>query len=311
MLNDTITHEISYQSPFHLEENWSIHSENHNKNCTFAELDSLISKGILNTIDLEIIKLLGRWSYINTHNISLALNDTLPLAYQKPDYRSNLRKLVNAGIIIRHFIFSADASIAPTPITPLRFYSLSPGAFSYISPQIETAHKQRLLLTDIQIIEALAVSQFMIQLLANNHLQIKHCRTQITRIINHSPMLIPAEFTVTCSSHMPRLNIHVLCARGNKQSISNVISGTRVLLECISKQQDSFSPHMIIILAESMHEIPSVHKGTLSSPCSSCIYYTTDQAIFTDVLFNALYQCDESNGHLAIMRIKMRDTLIS
>ena len=72
-------------SPFHFQEGYQIRVENKNKNCSHYEIDTLTLKGLLNPIDFEILKLLGTYCYVNTHNLSFALNQILPENYRKSD----------------------------------------------------------------------------------------------------------------------------------------------------------------------------------------------------------------------------------
>ena len=60
-------------SPFHFQEGYQIQIENRNKNCSHTEIDTLALKGLLNSVDFEILKLLGTYCYVNTHNLNSAL----------------------------------------------------------------------------------------------------------------------------------------------------------------------------------------------------------------------------------------------
>ena len=63
-----------------------MYCENHNKNCTHAEIDLLNAKGILGTVDFTIMKLLKEYFFLNTYNIKYALDHILDENYKKPSY---------------------------------------------------------------------------------------------------------------------------------------------------------------------------------------------------------------------------------
>ena len=296
-----------YASPFHLEENWCIRTENRNHNCTHAEIDTLISKEIINTIDLEIMTLLCKWRFVNTHNITIALNHSLPGPYKKTDYSRNLRKLVRAGIIIRHYLSSTDNCEATIPITPLRFYSLSPGARSYVSQHLDLSSRQSPLLSDIQIMESLAVSQLMITLSSSESTNIKSCHTAVTRQTKQGALLLPAQFCFRMQPDVPSLKVYVFCGRSNPGSLNKLVLDTCTLLQLL----DPAESFIIIVLLETTNDIAFVHQRTITKSRAtnfSRLYYTTDHAIFTDSLFNSLYQCDESDGVLSINRVELSTT---
>ena len=306
--NKTENNIASSQSPFHLEEHWSIQIENHNRNCTHTEIDILLSKGILNHIDFEIIKLLGRCKYINTRNITIAMSYILPPAYQKEDYSRNLKKLVNAGILLRHYITLADCDTPHTPISPLRFYSLSAGAHSYIAEFLDSSSNPSAFLSDVQIIESLAASQFMIQLRASQDLQITNCHQLVIRKVCNTALLIPAECYIRTRSQKPPFRLFLLCGRSRQDSLTNVVKTCSIFLKHLNARDDQSYPYLIIILLESIHDISVVHKR-ISMQSSyfnlSLLYYTTDNTICTESFWHSLYQCAESDGFISITRVKL------
>ena len=81
-------------SPFHFQEGYQIQIENRNKNCSHTEIDTLALKGLLNPVDFEILKLLGTYCYVNTHNLNYALNHTLPGKLPKTRLQKKFEKAV-------------------------------------------------------------------------------------------------------------------------------------------------------------------------------------------------------------------------
>lgn len=298
----------SSSSPFHLEQHWCIQIENHNRNCTYAEIDSLLSKGILNKIDLEIIKLLGTWKYVNTHNITVAMNHMLPFAYQKEDYSRNLKKMEKAGILLRHYISSTECDEPHTPVSPLRFYSLSAGTRSFITPFLDIPDSYTSLLSDIQIIESLAVSQFMIYLHSLQNYQVTNCHVSVIRKAEGQTILIPAECYIRIGPRRLRSKLFILCARSRPDSLTSVVQNSCTLLRNLGAKESQQVPYMFIILLESLHDISIIHKRISmhsSDLYFSSIYYTTDNAIYTGQFSDSLYQCEETDGMFSINRIQL------
>lgn len=151
------------QTPFHMDLDWESRLENTNRNCTHAEIDTLISKGIVGAVDLEIMRLLGTYKFLNAYNIQYHLNNlsSLNKHYKKPTYTSNLKKLTKAGILARYrFIHPCDSS---KEVTGLSFYDLTAGSYSYIAPVIAAPYFKQTRLEDPRKMELLALNQFLLR----------------------------------------------------------------------------------------------------------------------------------------------------
>lgn len=191
-------------SPFHFQEGYQIQIENRNKNCSHTEIDTLALKGLLNSVDFEILKLLGTYCYVNTHNLNYALNHTLPENYRKQDYKRNLKKLSDAGILLKHSIcMQTDGEgSARQIVSPLRFYSLSPGARSYISSLMEVPYISNQTLPAYRIIELMAAAQLLIRFQASYRNSVKRsfliCINRLALICSfwmHTSVIPPARGT--------------------------------------------------------------------------------------------------------------------
>ena len=93
----------SRKLPFRLKEGWDLVSDNTNSSCSHAEIETLIQKRTINLIDLEIIRVLATYHYVNHHNLTLALSMRLHPGYLKTSYLNNIRKLKRAGILISYY----------------------------------------------------------------------------------------------------------------------------------------------------------------------------------------------------------------
>lgn len=153
------------KTPFHMEDCWESRLENKNHNCTHSEIDTLILKHIVGPVDLAIMRTLATYKYLNAYNIQCFLNDLSPLQefYKKGYYSCNLKKLVKAGILARYHYIRFENGL-PEGASPLRFYDLTPGAYSYISPVTTAAYPLQTCVSDVRKLELLALNQFLIRM---------------------------------------------------------------------------------------------------------------------------------------------------
>lgn len=130
-------------TPFRLEDGWDLVSDNTNSSCSHAEIETLIQKRTINLIDLEIIRVLATYHYVNHHNLALALSMRLHPGYLKTSYLNNIRKLKRAGILISYYparLTDMAEGIPLSPASPLRLYCLSQPAFTYMEAITPDAH---------------------------------------------------------------------------------------------------------------------------------------------------------------------------
>ena len=152
------------RTPFHLEDGWDLVSDNANSSCSHAEIDTLIQKRTINLIDLEIMRVLAAYHYVNHHNLALALSMRLHPGYQKTSYLDNIRKLKRAGILLSYYparLSDMAAGVSFSPASPLRLYCLSQPAFTYMEAITPDAHPM-LPFSARRKMELAAANQFLI-----------------------------------------------------------------------------------------------------------------------------------------------------
>lgn len=293
--------EIILPSPFHCDSSHHIITENKNRNCTHAEIDLLSSKGLLNTIDFAILKLLAKYRYLNAYNITIALKQELHEGYQKDDYKRNLRKLVKAGILIRHAIGHSvseeETEQSFVIASSLRFYELSHGAYTYIAPSIPDSYKQKRIMSNLQVFNSLAVSQFLIHFNADYQFCIKSIRRDIVLNAGEETLNIPAEIHTFASEILPALRICLLCARDNAESRKTLLTSLPLLSHYLNSNPEQDYKTLILLLVENMCDIPDIHHRilTMHNTLPPNLFYITDTSILTAPIFQNLYICDETN----------------
>ena len=308
-------------SPFHFQEGYQIQIENRNKNCSHTEIDTLALKGLLNSVDFEILKLLGTYCYVNTHNLNYALNHTLPENYRKQDYKRNLKKLSDAGILLKYSIcMQTDGEgSARQIVSPLRFYSLSPGARSYISSLMEVPYISNQTLPAYRSIELMAAAQLLIRFQASYRNSVKKILFNLHKQIGSHLLLLDAYIRYSASqgdSSSPAVHLFLLCGRDNGDNYADIVLRSRLLFCWLDRRKEEYPCHMILLLLESISDIPPVYLQVRNPYMSGKtgitdslypLYFTLDTNVLVQPLFDALYQCEieEDSGRCKISKISL------
>lgn len=306
MNNKDDLHYTLHPSPFHMEDDWFIFCENTNKNCTQKEIDALIAKGIISHIDLEIMRLICRYGFINTYNIGYALSYTLIPAYRKSSYQRNIQKMVRAGILLKYSIRIGNTSVS-TFASPMHFYALSAGAQTYISPHVDSPFSRKWALSPYDIMNCLSVSQLLIHFLkdyGSNCLVSTRCSEHSKR--NNTIMLdgVIRFNKETCHFKSPT-QLALISVRDTIELYSNapdrIIDTANILKENYPKFD-----LIIVIIAESLSSVRNISQIMQSQEGLSDMicpyYYTTDTLLHTDPLFESLFTLlIDSNSNLSII----------
>lgn len=311
MTNNNYTGLALSPSPFHLEDAWCILKENKNCNCTHAEIDALTAKGLLNGVDFEIMKLLSVYPFVNTYNLEYALLHGMSEFYQKSEYTKNLRKLVKAGILIKHCLADRTTGEKPIIVSPFRFYSLSPGAYSYMSSFMDNPHDIQFRLRDSQIIELLSATQLLIHTKVAYPDCVKRQRLCVRKKIGSKQLMIPAYLVFQHAKEYPPLHVLILSGRATQNSRERLLEDIATLFEWLDKNEEPYHNYMILLLLETLHEIPVIQSKIAGARIRGKlhpVYYALDTNLLTHPLFDCIYQCEEIDGKPHIDRIRFRIT---
>lgn len=289
-------------SPYHMDQNWHIVCENKNKNCSPKELDTLITKEIINYVDLEIIRLLGRFGFVNSYNITFSMSTVLPLSYRKESYQKNIRKMVRAGILLRYSIH-IDKKLDSPYAVPLRFYTLSPGAQSYINPHLDVPFSRRLVLTQDNIFDCLAASQLLIHFENTYSDDYTIFPRHIRKLYGERKHYTLIDGMIR-SDHCPivsgkRMQLLLLSIRDTVSSMSHFTDRIYQLID-VAKADASIYESFIIVITESISSIKMLAKYTsnaIDNSISVPIFYTTDVILHSSSLFSSLFSVSTNTGN--------------
>ena len=155
------------KTPFYLETGWELVTENKNPACSHAQIEQMIQKRTINLIDMELLKILASFHYLNHYHIAYLLEERLHPNYHKSSYLNNLNKLKRAGIVLCYVPVAAGAATGdalPAPASPLRLYALSQGAYTYMEPVTPNARAMQPA-ASLRKVEIAAANQFILHFL--------------------------------------------------------------------------------------------------------------------------------------------------
>lgn len=153
------------KTPFYLETGWELVTENKNPACSHAQIEQMIQKRTINLIDMELLKILASFHYLNHYHIAYLLEERLHPNYHKASYLGNLNKLKRAGIVLCYVPVAAGAAAGDAPpASPLRLYALSQGAYTYMEPITPNSHAMQPA-GSLRKVEIAAANQFILHFL--------------------------------------------------------------------------------------------------------------------------------------------------
>lgn len=314
MNNDEKLSDITSKTPFHLDSAWELLIENRNKSCSHSEIDKLIQNRIINLIDVEIIKILAVYPFINSNCITFLLNKNLHPGYQKVSYLNNLNKLKKAGVVLRYFPVepnTASNSTEPSshsPVAPLRLYALSQPAYTYIAPLTEDSHKISVV-SSLHKIELASLNQFLahFQVLYSN--KIKYTEYQKKSKIGSTAFRIDA--VVHCHSKHPvfeftdQISLYVLSVREYGNWLKNIITRLKILRIWLERRQDDFSVPFVLLLIENLSMSLSIFSQMqdVSVLEGFPVYFCPDVLLMQYPPLDSIYSCEVSkDGRLTAIR---------
>lgn len=317
--NEATTDLLVTQTPFRLEDGWEMVPENRNTSCSHAEIETLIQKRILSLIDLEIMKILAAYHYLNHHNIRLELEQRLHPGYRKESYSDNLRKMKRAGILLCYVPVPAsplsDADpmpgTSPVPATsPLKLYCLSTGAFTYMVPLTE-AHPL-LPSSARRKIELAAAGQFLIQFLKNYRDNVIGYEYEKGTKIGNTPFLLDAVIrhhaTLPGLPEPQTVTLFLLALRRCRNWERAALSRLSLFRIWLSRHGGECILPLPVLLVEDIAMVLNLYAQmqTMNTLSKLYVYFCPDSLLMTVPPLQALHRCETNdNGKVIAIRINM------
>lgn len=313
-VQDEVPTSILSKTPFHTREGWDLILENKNPTCSHAEIDTLIQKRIINLIDIELIKALAQFPYTNIHNITFYLNNSgvLHVNYQKKSYLANLNKLKKAGIVAR-YCFACKPGVSPATslqaASPLRLYSLTPPALTYIAPLLLNPAPLPMSSDTLRKLEIAALNQFIIHFQAAYTEHIKHI--DYLRTFKNGTMPYVIDAIIQYHSQNPvyqmagTISLILLSVRESSGWIPRTVNQLKKLRSVISRYPDKYRLPFYLIIMESITMIIDLYPYLQTPPLQGIpFYYSLDTASSAYPPLDCLYSCQQSEEDSSITAIR-------
>lgn len=309
---ETISDALTTRTPFHMEDGWEFVTDNTNASCSHAEIETLIQKRIINLIDIEIMKVLATYHYINHYNLLTALKMRLHTGYQKASYLSNIRKLKKAGILLSYRpVCSSDMAagfIAP-PAAPLRLYCLSQSAGTYMERICDSPHPL-LPSSARRKVELAAAGQFLIQFSAHYDERIIGIEYQKGTKLGNTPFLIDA--VIRYHMVLPRqqeeslVTLLLLSVREHKNWEKSALSRIHLLRVWLSRHESESLLPLPVLLVENINMATTLYAKiySMETLAGFSVYFCPDSLLLAYPPLQALYRCEISeDGKVTAVRM--------
>lgn len=309
-INEALTDCLVTRTPFRLEEGWELAVENVNTACSHAEIETLIQKRILNLIDLEIMKVLATYHYLNHHNIRIELEQRLHPGYRKESYSDNIRKMKRAGILLCFVpvLINNPPDKDSVPISsPLRLYCLSTAAFTYTEALTEAhpIHPS----SARRKIELAAAGQFLIQFLRHYKNHVIWYEYEKGARIGNTPFLMDA--VIRYHAIIPGLageqtiTLFLLALRRGRNWGQAALTRLGLFRIWLSRHEMECIIAFPILVVEDISMMIELYAQTQASESLSAlhVYFCPDSLLMAVPPLQALYRCEvNDNGKVTAIR---------
>lgn len=301
-------------TPFRLEDGWDLVSDNANPSCIHAEIEALIQKRIINLIDLEIMRVLASYHYINHHNLAMALSMRLHLGYQKTSYLNNIRKLKRAGILLSYYPVSlADmaAGALISPASPLRLYCLSQAAFTYMEAITPDTHPIPPFSARRKM-ELAAANQFLITFQKHYGEQLAGYEYEKGAKIGNTPFLIDAviRYYALFSGRQEKelVTLFLFSIRRQQGWEKGALTRLHLFRVWLSRHGEGCRTPFPVLMVENLSMALALYARMqgMDSLAGLPVYFCTDGLLMVYPPLQALYQCETGeDGKVRAVRIEM------
>lgn len=302
------------RTPFHLENCWELITDNTNTSCSHAEIETLIQKRIINLIDMELLKALACYHYINHHNLRMALKLRLHPAYQKSSYLDNIRKLKKAGILLSYRPINSENKAESISVSPTRLYCLSQSAYTYMESITSNAHPI-LPSSARRKMELAAVNQFLIQFETHYGDKITEIEYQKGTKLGNTPFILDSliRYRTTFPGHqgIHLITILLLSIRKHQNWEKYALSRLHLLGIWRSRHEAECLLPMPVILVEDITMAITLYTKmqNLESLSVLTVYFCPDSLLMVHPPLEALYRCEVGEeGQISAVRVRLIET---
>lgn len=316
--DEAVTDYLVTQTPFHLGDDWEFVTDNANPSCSHAEIETLIQKRILSLIDLELMKVLASCHYLNHHNLTAALRLRLHPGYQKASYLDNIKKLKKAGILLSYHPIRKEemaAGSAAAPVSPVRLYCLSQGAYTYMEQLCPNAHPL-LPSSARRKMELAAVGQFLVQFETHYGEQISAMEYQKGTKLGSTTFLLDALIRYRTvfpgQQNQSLVTLLLLSIRRQKGWEKDALSRLHLFGIWLSRHKAECTLPLPVLLVEDIAMAAALYARIhgMESLSGITVYFCPDSLLMVYPPLQALYRCEAGeDGKVTAVRVILEKPL--
>jgi len=283
-------------SPYLFKNNMVCVNDSKKTGCDFKELNSLLKKGHLNSIDCEIVSLLKRYEYLTKLSITGALNSSLSDDLKKSDYRVNIKKLCNYGLVNRfHLSYTENDVEKRTP----SFYRLTASGRAFVSrleEGIAVSILKRVYSSAVADGKPLAI----LKLLVSNQFAISVGNTY--DVVGYSNFDIKVGKSIFCLKYWFRAgntDVVLLVARRNSNWKKEIVSQISFINEYCQKDSSLIKAPIYLVISEDEFQCSEFerYRKTCDKVSSLSVLYSTDVSLVNGDILDNLLRVVPSNDY--------------
>lgn len=310
--SETETDLLISKTPFYLEPGWELVTENKNPSCSHAQIEQMIQKRLINLIDMELLKTLASFHYLNHYHIARALETRLHPNYHKTSYLGNLNKLKRAGLVLCYVPVAAGAlaeDTPPAPASPLRLYCLSQGAYTYMEPITPDAHAIQPA-GSLRKIEIAAANQFILHFLHHYAERVSSLEYLKPVRLGTSALTIDGILQYRAAfrkGDAPELvSLFVLSIRKQENWERRACMRLHLFKVWLSRHSAEYRIPFPVLVVENMAMAISLFSVLQAQENPLPVYFCPESLLMLYAPFSAIYQCEaDEEGRIKAVRLDM------
>lgn len=310
--SETETDLLISKTPFSLESGWELVTENKNPSCSHAQIEQMIQKRTINLIDMELLKILASFHYLNHYHIARALEARLHPNYHKTSYLGNLNKLKRAGLVLCYIPVAAGAlteDTPPAPASPLRLYCLSQGAYTYMEPITPDAHAVQPA-GSLRKIEIAAANQFILHFLHHYGQKVSSLEYLKAVRLGTSALTIDGilQYRAAFRKEEPPelVSLFVLSIRKQESWEKRACMKLHLFKVWLSRHSAEYRIPFPVLVVENMAMAVSLFSILQIQENPLSVYYCPENLLMLYAPFSSIYRCEaDEEGRIKTVRLDM------
>ncbi len=301
------------KTPFYLETGWELVTENKNPACSHAQIEQMIQKRTINLIDMEILKILAAYHYLNYYHVVYLLKERLHQYYHKTSYLDNLNKLKRAGLVLCYIPVRSGEMAGEHPLTPaspLRLYCLSQGAYAYMEPFTKDSHA--LPPSDsLRKIETAAANQFIIHFL--HHYKDTASLQEYVKTVRLGTSLLTINGilryqTVFYKDQPPEpVSLFVLSIRNQENWEKRALTRLHLFSVWLARHEAEYRTPFPVLIVENMAMAVSLFSRMQAQDNPSDVFFCPESLLMLYAPLEAIYRCEtDEMGKIKAVRLAIK-----